>query len=343
MAVLVTGGGGFLGRHLVEQLLQRGESVRILSRHAYPDLARCGVECLQGDLRDPQAVSRACAGADCVYHVAALAGIWGDPQVYHQINTLGTEHVLAACRQHRVPRLVFTSSPSVVFDGNDHRQADERLPYPRRYLCDYPHTKAIAEQRVLAANSAELATVALRPHLIWGPRDGHLIPRLIRRARAGRLVRVGAGRNLISVTYVENAAAAHWQAADQLRPGAPHAGRPYFINDPDPVPLWGWVDTLLNEAGLPPVRRQIPRSLAWAAGGVCEGLWRLLRRQHEPPLTRFLALQLGGDHWYSIAAAQRDFGFTPLVDPAEGLRRYRPELQQLGATPDTTPGATPHR
>ncbi|MFM7160977.1 MAG: NAD-dependent epimerase/dehydratase family protein, partial [Planctomycetaceae bacterium] len=235
MVALVTGGGGFLGRHLVEQLLARGESVRILARQEYPALRRLGVDCHQADLRDPVAVSRACAGVDCVYHVAALAGIWGDPRLFHEINILGTQHVIAGCRAHAVPRLVFTSSPSVVFDGRDHRHADESLPYPGRYLCDYPRTKALAEQQVLAANSPQLATVALRPHLVWGPRDGHLIPRLVARARAGRLVRVGSGHNQISVTYVENAAAAHWQAADRLTPTAPHAGRAYFINDPEPV------------------------------------------------------------------------------------------------------------
>ena len=334
MVALVTGGGGFLGRHLVEQLLARGETVRILARQDYPPLRQLGVECRQADLRDAAAVASACAGVDCVYHVAALAGIWGDPRLYHEINTLGTEHVIAGCRAHAVPKLVFTSSPSVVFDGREHRDADESLAYPAHYLCAYPRTKALAEQRVLAANSPHLATVALRPHLVWGPRDGHLIPRLIARARAGRLVRVGSGENRISVTYVENAAAAHWQAAQGLTPTAPHAGRAYFINDPEPVRLWDWVATLLAEAGLPPVRRSIPRGLAWTAGLGCEGVWKLLGRQAEPPMTRFLALQLGGDHWYSIAAAIRDFGFTPPISPDEGLRRYRPELRELAqATP----------
>jgi len=187
MRALVTGGGGFLGLYIVEQLVARGDAVQVLCRGSYPSLAELGVECIAGDVRDAQAVEAACAGIDTVFHVAAVSGIWGPWEHYHGINTLGTKNVIAGCRKHAVPRLVYTSSPSVVYDGNDHCDADESLPYPMKYLCHYPHSKALAEQAVLGANDAHLATAALRPHLIWGPRDNHLIPRLIERARSGKL------------------------------------------------------------------------------------------------------------------------------------------------------------
>ena len=232
MNALVTGGAGFLGLYLTEQLVARGDRVRVLSRRSHPRLAELGVEWQEGDVRDPHAVDRACRNIDTVFHAAAIPGIWGPWKHFYETNTLGTLHVLDACRKDRVARLIYTSSPSVIYDGADHLNVDESHPYPSHYLCHYPHTKALAEKAVLAANGSDgLATVALRPHLIWGPRDTHLVPRLIERARSGRLRRVGDGNNLISMTYVENAAAAHLQAADALYPGSPPAGNAYFINE----------------------------------------------------------------------------------------------------------------
>jgi nucleoside-diphosphate-sugar epimerase len=238
---LVTGGGGFLGLYIVEQLVARGDKVRVLCRGTYPRLRELGVECLSGDVRDPAAVSRACAGVDAVFHVAAVSGIWGPWEHYHGINTVGTENLLAGCRANQVPRLIYTSSPSVIYDGRDHRNANESLNYPAQYLCHYPHSKALAERAVLAANGAEgLATVALRPHLIWGPRDNHLIPRIVARARSGKLRRVGRGDNLISMSYVENAAHAHLLAADRLAPHSPVAGQEQISWMISPFPQLPW-------------------------------------------------------------------------------------------------------
>ncbi|MCY2962833.1 MAG: NAD-dependent epimerase/dehydratase family protein [Planctomycetota bacterium] len=330
MHALVTGGGGFLGLYLVEQLVARGDRVRVLCRGSYPRLAELNVECLSGDIRDASAVEVACRGVDAVFHTAAVSGIWGPWSYYHGINTMGTLNVLSACRKQGVARLIHTSSPSVIYDGQDHRNANESLPYPSRYLCHYPHSKALAERAVLEANDGDrLATVALRPHLIWGPRDNHLIPRLVARAKMGRLVRVGDGRNLISMAYVENVAAAHLQAADCLNATSPIAGRAYFINEPEPVSLWAWIDELLSLAGLPRVRKRIPASVAYAAGATLEGLYRVLGKTTEPPMTRFLAQQLAGSHYYSIDGARRDFEYRPIVDVAEGMRRMEPELRRL--------------
>ncbi|HWL10598.1 MAG TPA: NAD-dependent epimerase/dehydratase family protein [Planctomicrobium sp.] len=328
MHALVTGGGGFLGRYIVEQLQARGDDVRIFSRSAFPDLTATGVDVHRGTLVDPTAVSKAVSGMDAVFHVAALPGIWGAWKRYYETNTLGTQHVIDACRKHGVNRLIYTSSPSVVYDGRPHLNADESLPYPERHLCHYPHSKALAEQAVLAANELQgLRTVALRPHLIWGPRDNHLIPRLIQRARAGRLIRVGDGTNLISMSYVENAAAAHLQAHDELQTSGNCAGKAYFINEPEPVRLWDWVNEILALAQLPPVRKSIPATLAKGVGATFEAIYTLLRKSSEPPMTRFLASQLSQSHTYSIENARRDFGYNPAISTEEGMRRLAPFIQ----------------
>ncbi len=332
MRVLVTGGGGFLGRYIVEQLAARGDQVRVFSRQRYAELDALGVESRTGNLQDQAAVAAACEGIETVFHAAALPGIWGPWKLFHGINTLGTQHVIDACRKHRVSRLVFTSSPSVVYDGHDHLGADESLPYATKFLCHYPHSKALAEQAVLSANGHDgLATCALRPHLIWGPRDTQLIPRLIERAKRGQLRRVGDGTNLISMVYVENAARAHLLAADALNPTSPVAGQAYFINEPKPVNLWDWINTLLGRAGLPPIKKSISAGAASTIGAVLEGAHSLFGISAEPRMTRFLASQLSRSHWYRVDKARRDFGFEPLVSVEEGLRRLEPELRLVSA------------
>ncbi len=330
MKALVTGGGGFLGLYIVEQLLQKGHQVKVLCRGRYEALDKLGVETISGDLRDASAVQKSCHGTEAVFHTAAIPGVWGDWDTYHGINTQGTLNVLAACQKENVQRLIYTSSPSVVFDGDDHVDADESLLYPKMWLCHYPHSKALAEQAVLAANDNErLRTVSLRPHLIWGPRDNHLIPRLIQKARSGRLRRVGDGTNVVSVAYVENAAAAHVQAEESLRSATTAAGKAYFINERDAVNLWDWINLLLQRSGLPPVTKSISENTASSIGAAMEFTWRMLRLKGEPPMTRFVAAQLAGSHSYSVVAAERDFGFRPLFTIEEGLQRLQPDLDRL--------------
>lgn len=334
MHALVTGAGGFLGRYLVEQLVARGDRVRALCRRGNPELARLGAEVAVGDLRDSRSLVAACEGIDAVFHVAGVSGIWGAWQRYCESNVVGTENVLAACRHQRVPRLVYTSSPSVTFDGRDQCGVDESAPYASRWLCHYPHSKALAEQAVLAANATgDLLACALRPHLIWGPRDRHLIPRLLERARSGQLRRVGDGTNLIDITYVENAAAAHLQAADALRPGSPVCGRAYFISQGEAVNCWQWTDDILALAGLSPVRKSISLPLAWKAGAALEAFHRVFRPNTEPRMTRFLAAQLGRSHYFNIQRARTDFGYIPVISIAEGMRRLGEWLGRGSSSP----------
>jgi nucleoside-diphosphate-sugar epimerase len=326
MTALVTGGGGFLGGAIVRRLRARGDAVRSLSRGHYPALDEIGVTQFRGDVADAEAVARAAEGCDVVFHVAARAGLGGRYADYHLANVVGTDNVLAACRRCGVPRLVYTSSPSVVFDGRDMEGVDESAPYPRHYEAHYPRTKALAEKRVLAANGPRLATVALRPHLIWGPGDNHLIPRLLARARAGRLRRVGRASKLVDTIYVDNAADAHPLAADRLRPGSPVPGRAYFLSQGEPIPLWEMVNRILAAAGLPPVTRSVPAGLAYLAGWAAEALYKALRLRGEPPMTRFLARELATAHWFDIGAARRDLGYEPSVSLEEGLRRLAAHL-----------------
>ena len=338
---LVTGGGGFLGKAIVERLRQAGDAVRCLARGDYPELTALGVECFRGDIADPDSVLKAAEGCDLVFHVAAKAGVWGAYQDYYQANVIGTQNVLAACRVHQISRLVYTSSPSVVFDGRDEEGINESAPYPRRYLTHYPRTKAMAERLVLEANGnplpggATLATTVLRPHLIWGPGDNHLFPRLVQRAQEGKLRRVGSGTNLVDTVYIDNAATAHLQAAEFLSAGSRNAGQAYFITNGEPVPLWDLIDRMLNCAGLPPVRRRISAKAAYVAGAVLEATYSALKRSDEPPMTRFVARQLATAHWFDISAARRDFGYQPLVTIDEGLKRLAVWAKQQ---PSTEPG-----
>jgi len=323
MKALVTGGGGFLGGVIVRMLRERGIAVRSFSRSTYPTLTLLGVEQVQGDLGDREAVIRAAQGCDVVYHIAAKAGVWGAYADFHQANVIGTAHVIEACRVSGISRLVHTSSPSVVFDGSDIEGGDESLPYPQRFEAHYPQTKALAEQMVIAANSPTLATVALRPHLIWGPGDNHLVPRIIARARSARLRRIGNRPCLVDTVYVDNAAQAHLAAADRLSPGSAVAGRVYFISNGEPLPLWDMVNGILAAAGMPSVERSISPRMALFAGTICETLWPLLHLRGEPPMTRFVAHELSTAHWFSLEAARRDLGYQPSVSIAEGLERLR--------------------
>jgi nucleoside-diphosphate-sugar epimerase len=323
-STLVTGGTGFLGRQLVERLLAQGRAVTILGRTPAPDLEKRGVRFLRASLDDTAAVEAACAGMTTVFHTAARVGVWGRYEDFYRTNVLGTRALLAGARRHGVRTFVHTSTPSVVYNGRDLAGADESLPLTTACPSPYPLTKALAEREVLAANGPELRTVALRPHLIWGVGDPHLVPRVLARARAGRLRIVGDGRNRVDMVHVENTVDAHLLAEQALtvcnpigdKPAA--AGRAYFITNDEPVVLWDWINGLLTALGEPPVTRKISLGAATAAGTVCEAAWRLLPLKGEPPMTRFIAAELAKDHWFDLGAARRDLGYSPRVSMADG-------------------------
>lgn len=321
MRVLVTGGGGFLGGAIVRRLLEQGREVVSLSRGDYPALRELGARTVRADLSDVHMVIEAATGCDVVFHVAAKAGVWGRKKDFYDANVTGTASVLAACRAHGIPKLVYTSTPSVIHAGGDIEGADNSLPYPEHFHAPYPATKAIAERAVLAANGPELATVAIRPHLIWGPGDTNLGPKLVARSRAGRLRLVAAPGKRVDACYIDNAVDAHILAAERLAPEAPCAGQAYFVTNDEPVPAAQLINGILQAAGQPPCERYLPAGLAYSVGWLMELAWTLLPLADEPPMTRFLAKQLATSHFYDLGATRADLGYRPRVSTAAGLER----------------------
>ncbi|MDP3069737.1 MAG: NAD-dependent epimerase/dehydratase family protein [Opitutaceae bacterium] len=328
-SVLVTGGTGFLGRRLVERLLAEGRSVTVLGRRPAPDLEKRGVRLIRASLDDAPAVAAACAGIGTVFHTAAKVGVWGRYADFFRTNVLGTRALLAGCHAHGVRAFVHTSTPSVVYNGQSLAGADESLPLTTDCPSPYPLTKAIAEREVLAANSTALRTVALRPHLIWGVGDPHLVPRVLARARAGRLRIVGDGKNVVDMVHINNAVDAHLLAEAALsHPAAPAVGRAYFITNGEPIALWDWINDLLRALGEPPVTKRISLRAASAMGAICETLWRVLPVSAEPPMTRFIAAELAKDHWFDLTAARRDLGYEPRISMATGTENLVKHLRQ---------------
>jgi 2-alkyl-3-oxoalkanoate reductase len=326
--VFITGASGFIGGKIAERLLGEGRRVRVLARRPLPGLEKLGAEVVVGDLADSVALRRGCEGVGTVFHVAARVGVWGPAADFFKVNVEGTRAVIAACREADVPRLINTSSPSAVYTGSDLRGVNESMPLCTRAPSPYPTSKAAAERLVGEANSPELATVSLRPHLVWGPGDKNLIPRVIHLARQGRLKIIGSGRNKVDLTHITNVVDAHllaertlatsnpigYSASDVVYPG----GKAYFISNGEPVTLWDWINELLRGIGVPEVKKQISLNAASFAGGVLETLWRVLPLKSEPPMTRFIAKEMATDHWFDISAARRDLAYHPLVTVEQG-------------------------
>lgn len=330
MKILVTGGGGFLGRYVVRKLLDKGYAVRVLGRSPQPDLKELGVDVIRGDIRDAKLVRAAAKGVESIQHLAAKAGVWGAWEDYYQTNVEGTRNVLVACRELGIGRLVYTSTPSVVFNREPLRGVNESQPYGRDWLCHYAHTKRIAEEEVLKANNPKgtgLRTIALRPHLIWGVGDNHLIPRVIGRARQGKLRIVGEGTNKVDIVHVRNAADAQIRALVALE-REESCGQAYFITQGEPVLLWEWINGLLEKLDIPTVEKQVSLKAAYRAGAVMEAVWKTFRLKGEPPMTRFVATELAKDHYFDISAARRNLGYQPTVSTEEGVEELVAHLKK---------------
>lgn len=323
MKVFVTGGGGFLGLVLVKQLLAEHYQVVTYSRKTYKELDQLGVTHFQGDMSDLSTLKAAMTGCEAVFHAAAQVGIWGDYKDFYQANVLGTQNVLSACKELQIKYLVFTSSPSVVYEDKA-EGSDESLPYPQKYDAYYPETKAIAEQKVLKANSNAMTTCALRPHLIWGPGDVHFIPRLFEKRRKGKLRLLGKGEHLVDTIYVDNAARAHIQAFEAMleAPGSV-GGKAYFLSQDAPISISEFMNRLLDTGELPPIDKTINARVALFAGWLLQTVYKLFRIKSEPQVTLFVAKQLSSPHWYDISAAKRDFGYSPQVSIDEGMKRLK--------------------
>lgn len=316
---LVTGGSGFLGRAIVKQLLAKGVKVHILSRGNYPDLEKAGCKVFRGEISDEKSITEAAEGCDLIFHTAAKAGVEEPYSEYERINYRGTLAVIEACKKLGIKKLIYTSTPSVVVGMAGIKNGNESLAYPE-HTAYYPKTKTMAEQAVLVANGSDLLTVALRPHLMWGPGDTNLVPRLVKRARAGKMKFVGDGKNIVDTTFIDNAAEAHILAAEHLEEGAACAGKAYFITNGEPTPISEITNKLIGAAGCGPVTATIPFQLAYYVGAAIEWAYKTFQIKGEQPITPWMACELAHDHWFNIEAAKRDFGYTPKVSIEEGLK-----------------------
>jgi nucleoside-diphosphate-sugar epimerase len=324
MKAVVTGGGGFVGGAICRRLHALGHDVTALGRRPNPEMASAGIRTVSHDLAAADAATMLAgifAAADCVFHTAAHVKMWGPREAFVRGNIAATANVIAACGAAGVGRLVFTSSPSVVAADHDLRGVDESRPYPARYRAFYPETKAAAERAVLAAHGSALRTISLRPHLIFGPGDTNLVPTILKRARAGRLVQVGDGNNLVDLTFIDDCVAAHLLAAAALDERPTAGGRAFFISQGTPVPLWEWIGRVLALHDVPPVRRRISTTTALMLASMAEAVWKTCRVASDPPLTRFLAEEMATDHYFDIGAARRDLGFAPSCTVWEATER----------------------
>jgi nucleoside-diphosphate-sugar epimerase len=319
LKILVTGGGGFLGSAVCRQLADAGHQVIAYQRRPATHLESCGVKSVEGDITSFNSLLSAAAGCSAVIHTAGKAGIWGKPEEFRRVNIEGTANVIQVCREHAIPILVHTSSPSVVHSGGDISGADESLPIATHFSAPYPETKAEAEKIVTAASDDSLKTTALRPHLIWGPGDPHILPRLLAKAKGGSLA-LPAPEKVIDTIFVENAALAHIKALEELTTSARCSGKAYFVTNNEPMPQGEIIGKLLAALGVEVKIRAVPAGVAMAAGTVCESAWKLLGLKSEPPVTRFSIEQLATEHWFDTSAAQRDFGYTPTISIAAALK-----------------------
>jgi 2-alkyl-3-oxoalkanoate reductase len=325
--VFVTGAGGFLGKAICQRLRAAGIEVVGFARSAYPELVRLGVDMYQGDVCDYDSLFDAMQGCDLVFHVASKAGVWGSEDSYFLPNVNGTANVLRACKKHKIQKLVYTSTPSVTFQGQDENGIDESAPYASTFLNFYAQSKACAEKMVLAANGDKVKTVALRPHLIWGPGDPHLVPRVLARAKAGKLKLVGTEDKLVDTIFIDNAAYGHLLAGLDLCQAAKGAGKAYFLSNDEPITMAAMLNNILASADLPPVSKRVPAKLAFYVGYLLELTYGVLRVRTEPVMTRFVAKQLSTSHYFDISAAKNDLGYQPQVTMAQGMEKLKQSLQ----------------
>lgn len=327
MNVLVTGGGGFMGMALIKRLISEGHKITSFSRRVYPLHWALGISSIQGDIRNQEAIEKACRNRDVVFHLAAKVGIWGAYDDYYSINVTGTQNLINACRNQGVSRIVFTSSSSVVFDGSDLDGIDESYPYPENHGSHYSSTKAMAERLIIEANSKELKTISLRPHLVWGPYDAHIIPGILKRASSGKLRRIGDREHFIDTTYIDNMTDALLLAAKALDKNPKAAGRALFITNGEPARVWDFVNSIIQIAGHEPVQKKIPEKAAMIVAGLSEWLHKLFKLKSEPFMTRFAIKELCTNHWFDISNARNILGYNPRVSYAEGFKHLKDYLK----------------
>ena len=320
MKVLVTGTGSLLLGGIASELVQRGDEVVCLQRRRAMFNGHQNAQQVLADIRDTDAVISAAQGCDAVIHGAARVGVVGIQKDFYDTNVLGTENILRAAEQHNIARLVFVSTPSVAHTGDSLIGAPAGEAEIGRKHSYYAESKAIAERTVLNAHNDHLAVVAIRPHLVWGPGDTQLVGRIVDRAASGRLAVIGTGNALVDSTYIDNAISAHIAALDALHIGSACDGKAYVVSNGEPRTVNELMRSMCAAAGVPFEPRNLSLALGVRLGSLIERLWPLLRSS-EPPLTRFIAEQLGTAHWFDQRTVQQDLHWEPHVTLDEGFER----------------------
>ena len=321
MKILVTGASGMIGRAVALALLARGDEVTVIQRRS------AGLPCREvlGDIASPEVADRAVARQDAVVHLAAKVDIVGPWADYARVNVSGTRSVIDACRRFGVRRLVNVSSPSVAHSGRSLIGAAADPADPEKARSNYSRSKAIAEQLALAADGPALAVLCVRPHLVWGPGDSQLVGPIVERARAGRLPLIGTGGALIDTTYVDNAVDALVAAVDRC---GPVHGKSLVVSNGQPRPVGEILREICAAAGVPGPSRHVPLAVASAAGFVVQSLWAATRSSGTPPLTSFLAEQMGTAHWFDQRHTRTVLRWTPRVGLDEGFELLRASFAQ---------------
>ena len=330
MKIIVSGGTGFLGSSLAQNLSGAGHEVHTIGRKPASTTGSNKLIHHTFDLSKDTLPASLLSDTDIFFHIAAKAGVWGEYSEFYNANVVATEKILVACESANIPRLIYTSTPSVVFSGKSIVGGNESLQYGDTGFSPYAETKAIAEQKVLGAHSpGKIQTIALRPHLVWGENDPHLLPRVIARHKAGKLRIIGSGQNQVDLTHIENVTHAHICAMQKMIRNKNLGGKPYFIGQCEPVFLWKWLNQVFQSIDLPPLTKKLSFQNAFILGASLEKIWKILRIKQEPPMTRFVACQLAHDHWFSNQAAERDLGYTPVKNMTDALRETNPWLRTL--------------
>ncbi len=320
MKVLVTGTGSLLLGGIASELLRRGDEVVCLQRRPAAFIGHQNAREVLADVCDEEAVALAAEGCDAIIHGAARVGVVGSQKEFFDTNVRGTENIIHAAAQHNISRLVFVSTPSVAHTGSSLIGAsagDAEIGRSRSY---YAESKAIAERTVLNARNEQLAVVAIRPHLVWGPGDTQLVGRIVERAASGQLAVIGTGNALVDSTYIDNAISAHIAALDALHVGSACDGNAYVVSNGEPRTVNELMRSMCESAGVLFEPRHLSLALGIRFGSVIERLWPLMRSS-EPPITRFVAEQLGTAHWFDQRSVQQDLQWAPTVTIDEGFER----------------------
>ena len=320
MKVLVTGTGSLLLGGIASELVCRGDEVVCLQRRPSVFVEHQNAREVLADICEEDAVVAAAHGCDAIIHGAARVGVVGTQKDFYDTNVTGTRNILHAAEQQHISRLVFVSTPSVAHTGDSLIGAAAGTAEIGRSRSYYAESKAIAERTVLNARNEDLAVVAIRPHLVWGPGDTQLVGRIVERAASGRLAVIGTGDALVDSTYIDNAISAHIAALDALHIGSACDGKAYVISNGEPRTVNELMRSMCAAAGIPFEPRHLSLALGVRLGSLIERLWPMMRSS-EPPITRFIAEQLGTAHWFDQRAVQKDLQWSPHISLDEGFER----------------------